>query len=738
MDVGVRRVALLAAVAGTACGTAGMVLLALDGQAGRPDGLHLLMVGAATTISGFVLVWSRPRLRYGPIVLANGVAFGITLLVLGILVRNGPSGGGLAAQIAFAATYLLVPPLNIVWELQLICFPTGRFPSRRWERWVATTFTIDVIASVAAYLTAPAGHVRPFDLPVTTAVSGPWASTVHAVPSQVESLLGLALPVVALAGLVLRMRRAGPVERQQAKWLVSAMVAAVVAINAFPATLHPWHGVRGAGEILVMLSPLWIQAAIAVAIFRYHLWGIDVVLSKALTFAALSGVVSVAFAAMALAASALVGGFDQRSAVTVAMLSAFVLVAQRPRRRVDRAVRRVVYGERPHGYAVLNGLGRDLTNAGARGQLGTAVADAARRALSVPWAEVWLLGDNATVLHSSGSSGSAARQPTIALGAFLDQLAAVSVLPKANDQSGMLAALGDPALVVPLRSEYAVLGLLACGERRGEPLADGDLQLLEAIAREATLALQNRQLEGEVNDRVRELEAQAAELRRSRERLAHVQDDERRRIGRDLHDGVQQQLVTLAADLRRLASRPPAESGEALGEAAARAEDAVFSLQDLARGIYPSVLTDRGLGPALGAQAERLAADVHLDVEPAIVGRRFVPSVEAALYFVALEALANSQKHAPGARVTLTLRSDGSDVCLDVRDDGPGFNPARAVAHQGNGLLNMTDRTAAVGGNLTIESRPGAGTWVSARAPALSPVADIATRRTSRAQGGLP
>jgi signal transduction histidine kinase len=224
------------------------------------------------------------------------------------------------------------------------------------------------------------------------------------------------------------------------------------------------------------------------------------------------------------------------------------------------------------------------------------------------------------------------------------------------------------------------------------------------------MRLRNLRLESQLRERLTQIEAQADELRRSRQRLVAVQDEERRRIERDLHDGVQQQLVSFAARLRRLAR----EREPLLADLAAEAEEAVFALQELARGIFPTVLADQGLTAALRTQAVRMPVAVHVEADDAIAGRRLEPDVEAALYFVALEALANVQKHAPGASVLVRLTCDREQVALEVADDGPGF--ARSDRN-GTGLQNMADRIAAAGGVLRVESTP-AGTRVHAAVPA--------------------
>jgi signal transduction histidine kinase len=279
--------------------------------------------------------------------------------------------------------------------------------------------------------------------------------------------------------------------------------------------------------------------------------------------------------------------------------------------------------------------------------------------------------------------------------------------------------------VVPLVAGEELIGLLACGERAGDPLGELDLELLGLIARESALALRNLRLEAQLRERLALIEEQAGELRRSRQRLVGAQDEQRRRIERDLHDGVQQQLVGLAARLRRASIATPADAHRLLERLAGEAEEAVFALQELARGIFPSVLADQGLAAALRTQAARMPIAIHVETAPNLLGRRFERELEAALYFVALEALANVQKHAPGAAATASLRSAqaGRSVVLEVHDDGPGFE--RGTGSSGTGLQNMHDRVAAVGGRLEIDSRPGAGTWLRAETPITAPVIAI-------------
>ncbi len=245
-----------------------------------------------------------------------------------------------------------------------------------------------------------------------------------------------------------------------------------------------------------------------------------------------------------------------------------------------------------------------------------------------------------------------------------------------------------------------------------ERFGSGDERALVELARRLAIILRNRDLDDQLQDTLLDLRRSNAELHASRARLVAVADDERRRIGRDLHDGAQQHLVTLAVGLGLLREARPARVTPADWERTLDGLDELVrstldDLRDLAQGIYPALLRDAGLIEALRAAARRSPNPVEVDL--LTIGRH-PPAVEAAVYFCCLEALQNAAKHAPGAAVRIRVREEGSILRFDVRDEGPGFDPATTPA--GSGLKNMADRIGAVGGALTYESAPGTGTII--------------------------
>jgi signal transduction histidine kinase len=204
------------------------------------------------------------------------------------------------------------------------------------------------------------------------------------------------------------------------------------------------------------------------------------------------------------------------------------------------------------------------------------------------------------------------------------------------------------------------------------------------------------------------------QLAASRARVIAAADESRRRIERDLHDGAQQQLVTLALDLRLAEAKIPRGLDELradVGRVAQGLTDALQELRETSRGIHPAVLTLRGLSPALEALARRSNVLVELDLR---CERRFPEQVEAAAYYIVSEALTNASKHAAAARAWVSLYVEDGTLYLSVRDDGVGgADPSR-----GSGLIGLKDRVEALGGTIEIDSPPGAGTRVSAAIPA--------------------
>ena len=311
----------------------------------------------------------------------------------------------------------------------------------------------------------------------------------------------------------------------------------------------------------------------------------------------------------------------------------------------------------------------------------------------------------------------------------------VARLGEANHREGLrdalAEALGDPTLSlaywVPEQGRYVDAaghavdlpqgdGGPGCTpvQHEGRPVAmichdrslDSEPELVAAVGAAASLALENERLNAELRARVEELRA-------SRTRIVQAADDERRRLERDLHDGAQQRLVSLALNLRLASTKldaDPAAAKELLSESAAELGEATTELRELARGLHPAVSSDRGLRPALEALAGRAPVPVELAEPPE---ERLPRAVESASYFVVAEALTNVARYAQASHAEVSISRENGRVEVEIRDDGVGG----ADPSTGSGLRGLADRVAALDGRLEVISPRGEGTVVRAVIP---------------------
>lgn len=227
--------------------------------------------------------------------------------------------------------------------------------------------------------------------------------------------------------------------------------------------------------------------------------------------------------------------------------------------------------------------------------------------------------------------------------------------------------------------------------------------------------LRNARLNADLEARLEELALQAGEIRRSRQRIVAAQDDERRALERNIHDGAQQHLVALAVKLKlakTLASRSPEKGASMLAQLGGEVQDTLSALRELAAGVYPAALEEGGLHVALEEQAKISPVPTLIHAEGLT---RYPLDSEATVYFCCLEALQNVVKYAGATQARVTLRDEHGQLSFKVEDDGRGFD-ARTTAY-GSGMRNMADRVAASGGAIDVISAPGAGTTVTGRIP---------------------
>ncbi|MEP6760191.1 MAG: histidine kinase [Sporichthyaceae bacterium] len=664
--------------------------------------INLSVIAGGAAVMAVLLHQFTPDNNLWRVLLLIAVAGPVAVVLFAV--ARGQSG---RPEALVGAVWLLDVALAVPWMLFFGLFPDGHRPIQRWPLLVFGSALILTTVSIVAWLTAPDGAPLPVPghLPgVGAAVGG---SGLHAAAARASSVLVGVLPLVAALCLGLRFPRSGPVVRQQIRVGAAGLTAGVlleVALRTLP-------GVE-AGKVHFGIALVAVAVGafgVAAALLRWRLWVVDQALPRAVVLGACSAAFT---AAIVLVATIATGGL-RREQVQGAVLAAVVVtvLAQGYSRRLEPWVRETVYGKRPGGYAVLVGLADGLATESAETAT-SRIVDAARRGLAVPWAALWAPTARPGVYRLAAKTGDVPAAEVVRLGEkeFFGTRPARLLPPDVE----RFELPGDSAASAVLSSDARPWAVLVVGQRRGEPLTDGDLELLAVICREAELAHDNRLLLGEVAASLEELRERAQQLRVSRQRLVAAQDEERRRIERDLHDGAQHELIALAGQLRQLA-RAPAVSAQTFDALADQAEQAVFSLQDLARGIYPSVLTDHGVAAAIRSYVGRMPLDVVLEIAPESSRRRWANELEVALYFVAVEALGNISKHAHATTSTVTLAERDPHIVLEIHDDGVGFELGLAASR--NGLQHMSDRMAALGGTLMVESRPGAGTWVTATVP---------------------
>jgi signal transduction histidine kinase len=570
--------------------------------------------------------------------------------------------------------------------LLLLLFPTGRLPSPRWRPvlWIGTVgivlVTVGTAVNPVRFSASESANVT-FQNPFGIDAYARLISTII----LVGAILVLPAGVLCIASLVVRYRNSLSEDRERIKWLAYVAVADAVLLlvgevvsSIVGCEVRCGNDVFGAFFLILSLG---VPAAVGAAILRHGLYDIDVIINKTVLYGLLAGFFTLVYAAIVVGIGTVVGN---RSNALLTMVAAVVaaIAFQPARQRAARLANRLVYGKRSSPYEVLSEFSSHM-------------------------AEAYSVEDVLPRMARVLAEGAGARRAGVWL-ALGGDLRPAAVWP-ADDAPGETAVklVGkdlpalDADLAVPVRHQGDLLGALTVAMPADEPATEATGKLLADLAGQAGLVLRNVAL--------------IEELRASRTRLVTAQDEERRRLERNIHDGAQQQLVALKLRLglaESLAEKDPAATRKALGELAMQTQEALEDLRDLARGIYPPLLADQGLAAALGAQAKRSAIDVV--VEPDGIGR-YSQAAEAATYFCCLEALQNVAKYAGASQATVRLWQEDGILAFSVRDDGRGFDPASTG--YGTGLQGMADRLSALGGSLEVESAVGTGTVVTGRIP---------------------
>jgi signal transduction histidine kinase len=491
------------------------------------------------------------------------------------------------------------------------------------------------------------------------------SDVVSGVLFTIGSLTLITCVVVSTVLLVLRFRRSRGDERQQLKWFLFAssfVLVTTIALNLFesPPLLL---------SVATVFALVLLSITVAIAVLKYRLFDIDVVIRKTVIFAILAGlIVTLGIGALVIAGVAI--GRPSNDERLLIALGALLGIAIWPLRRVATVFAdKIVFGGRRTPYEVLTEFSNRVGETYSSEDVLRRMAQVVGKALGARAAVIWLR--------------------------VAETFQPAATWPADAETPGSV-----PKEAVQVRHQGEVLGAIFVTMPANDPMSDAKRGLISDLARQAGPVLRNVRL--------------VEELRESRRRIVAAADERARTLERNIHDGAQQQLVALAVKQRIAASLVGNDDDRArsiLEELQTETNAALDDLRDLARGIYPPLLADQGLVAALTAQARKAALPVEVDADG--IGR-FGQDVEAAVYFSCLEALQNVAKYAEASLATVVLHSTGAHLTFEVRDDGLGFD---SRATRGTGLQGIDDRLSALGGELHIRSSPGTGTTIEGTVP---------------------
>ena len=658
----------------------------------------ILVQGLPNTVIvlvGAFIVWRVPRNTIGWVLLAVTATFTLEQFATEysyLALLRQPGSWPLGEFAAWVGYWMFAPGQWAV-PFVLLLFPTGRALSRWWRWVVRAALALALLNTIGWALlptsSAPAGsNPPPFDNPLGQHFVATLAPVVFA-------LSGPAIVVFTVLGIVstaIRYRRADADGRHQLKWfLVSAPLLAIsFAIGFFtpnstaPAAVTPLAVISTTFQIA---STVAVPVAIAIAIVKYRLYDIDVIISRTLVYGSLAALITGVYVGIAVGVGELVGSGGKPNLGLSILATAIVAVGFQPaRERLQRVANRLVYGKRATPYQVLSEFSSHVAGSYAADEVLPRMARVLQEGTGAESATVWLRSGD--VLHVS---------------AIWPEPVARNDEP-ALPLNGRLPEIAGVTRAVEVRHQGELLGALTVVKRRGESLTPVEEKLLDDLAHQAGLVVKNVGLTADLQRRLEELRA-------SRQRLVSAQDSERRKLERNLHDGAQQHLVALKVKLglaELLAAKDPEKAKLTLQQLKSDTDEALETLRDLARGIYPPLLAEKGLVTALESQARKATLPVEVD---AVGIGRYPQVVEATVYFCVREALQNVQKYAKASRACVRLRDDDNALLFEVEDDGHGFDAEHV--RKGAGLTNMQDRLDALGGALTVQSTVTRGTVVS-------------------------
>jgi signal transduction histidine kinase len=640
---------------------AGAVLGVLDDKPGQ---ILPGLVAVALAIVGWVILRHRAGNRIGwvlcagaiPTALLNaGEAYAYRTVV--VAPRSLPGAGAVEALI----NAMPLPAIGLLIALLPQLFPTGAAISRRWRPMVWAAWVFIVAGTVSNFFLSEKVQGLP-NVDNPTAI--PSAQRFLGVLQGIAGICLVVSVIAGVAGLVVRWRRSAGDERQQLKWFIAGVVPVLV-----PVALHDTYPAVAGGFMAALLT--LVPVAIGVAVLRYRLFDLDIVLNRVLVYAILSAMIAAVYLAIVVLAEAVVGwgrGLGVQVGATIVAAALF----QPLRQRVQHGVDRVFFGDRARPYEALTRLGRRLEHAPAPDATLQSVVDTVADAMRVPYASVEFAIADGTVTAA---------------------------------EHGLQS--GEP-LRFPMIYQDEVIGHLVVSRRSpGEDFGASDRRLLADLARQAGVAAHAVQV--------------TTALRQARLGLVTAREEERRRLRRDLHDGLGPALAGVTLGLHAVRATMDIDrerAAEMLTGIETQVEEAVRDIRRLVYDLRPPALDQYGLYRALqqyaaNVEGQRSGAGLTITVQAPSAGLGELPAaVEVAAYRIATEAITNVSRHAQASACHVRLELDGA-LRLDITDDGSGL-PADRVA--GVGLMAMRERAAELGGDVFISS-VDVGTHVSARLP---------------------
>ena len=674
--------------------------LGLVGAASLAYVFAVLSAIPSASVPGAGLVW--PLLGVMPLL---GVGFWLATVStspLALLALGGGAAGAVSSGyeayvasnpgIETTSTFPLVNGIGLTADaLATICgvlviglFPDGRV-EHRWQRWTLRSMWLILLVAPLTLLVSP--NVVVSQWIDVTAPPNPYAVESLAWAAPFVSAIFVQPWFLVVLGVSVFYSRAlwgDPWTRARLRVMAFTIAAAAISFTTWVVVgalgLPDGHPLTVLVQFLVMLAIVAVPVAYIHGVLQYGAFSVDPNDRARLVTRSASLLITLLFAA-AVATPALLLARRQGSVTVAIVLTVLMALALQPmRNQLEEQVRRRVTGDRTKQLAMLTSLGSHLERTAGLGDVLDQLATAVRDGLSASWVRLMLLD----------AQGGWAESP--------------------RGEAGSVDPAAEPVTGHDLLRAGEVIGRIDLGPRRIGDYTPHELDLLATVARQATTAVANVRLTAQ-------LEEQLAELSASRERLVAAQDEERRRIERDLHDGIQQDVVALIAALRLARNRLARGDlkPEELAELQDQTREMLVDLREIAHGIHPPVLTDNGLYAAVESRAARFPLPLELTADDGLRGERFAHDLETAAYYVVRESLANVAKHADAHTARVHLSRKKGSLVIEIEDDGHGFDIGTTNGH--GGLANLRDRVAAVRGRVVVTSDADHGTRVRAELP---------------------